>query len=107
MKRQAADAEVELNLLSTAKGGRQAAAANGYRPQYKVKDDYQTSAEHFFIDRESINPGEAAIAHVWFLTPEAYPHSLWVGRRIAVSEGSHVIGEATIKTIFNPLLQSE
>ncbi len=103
--RPAADAEVLFKLLPTMTGGRQTPAGTGYRPLYKLRDDYLTSVEHIFIDREAVKPGEEIVAHVWFITPEAYPHSLWVGRRIAVCEGSRVIGEACIRAVFNPLLQ--
>lgn len=41
---------------------------------------------------------------ITFLSPEAYPHSLWIGKKIGIQEGTRVVGHATITKIFNPLL---
>lgn len=42
---------------------------------------------------------------ITFLSPEAYPHSLWIGKKIGIQEGARVVGYATITKIFNPLLR--
>ena len=36
-----------------------------------------------------------------FLTPEAYPYSLWVGRKIELYEGKYHVGTMVIKEIMN------
>ena len=41
---------------------------------------------------------------ITFLSPEAYPHCLWIGKKINIQEGARVVGYATITKIFNPLL---
>ncbi len=38
------------------------------------------------------------------VTPEAYPHTLWIGRVLDVAEGSRVIGQSEIMRVLNPLL---
>lgn len=51
--------------------------------------------------------GASARGTITFLSPEAYPHCLWVGKRIPMQEGAHVVGYAVITRIDNPLLQAE
>ncbi|MFQ9554786.1 MAG: hypothetical protein ACLR1P_02040 [Oscillospiraceae bacterium] len=55
----------------------------------------------------SVPPGASARGTITFLSPEAYPHCLWVGKRIPMQEGAHVVGYAVITRIDNPLLQAE
>jgi len=99
-----ADVEAEVTLLATERGGRRSPAATGHRPQHRVLPDYQTSGEHCYIGRTQLQPGETALATIKFLSPEAYPHCLWVGRVLEVAEGDRVVGSARITRIFNPLL---
>ena len=57
------------------------------------------------LDTERVSTGDEARAHVWFLTPDVYPHTLWVGRVLTVAEGSRPVGSATIVDVFNPVLK--
>ena len=77
---------------------------NGYRPQHRVLPDYQTSGEIELIDRASLRAGESALARIWYLSPEAYPKSLWVGKVIDVCEGSRVVGSTRVVEVCNPVL---
>lgn len=99
------DVEAEITLL--AEGGRQTGVFSGYRPAHKVKDDYLTTGIHHYISSNEVKPGEAALGTIAFITPEAYPHSLWVGRVIDIQEGSRVVGHARITRIMNPLLAAD
>lgn len=99
-----ADAEVTLTLLASELGGKGRAVMSGYRPAYGIKEDYWTSTNHEFLDRLELEPGASGRARVWFLSPEVYPKSLWIGREIPVAEGSRVVGKAVVVAIFNPLL---
>ncbi|GAB3361657.1 hypothetical protein GCM10027430_35630 [Lysobacter tyrosinilyticus] len=99
------DAQVVLRLTSTQTGGKSRSVTSGYRPNYAIRSDYLTSVHHELIDLYEIAPGGQGIANVWFITPEIYPHSLWEGREIQVSEGSRAIGSATILAVFNPMLR--
>lgn len=103
----AADAEVILRLLSTADGGKERRITSGYRPNYAIRGDYLTSTNHELINASELAPGTEGRANVWFITPEVYPHTLWPGREITVSEGSHVIGTAIVVQVFNPILVAE
>lgn len=77
---------------------------SGYRPTYKIRADYWSSAHHEFFGDGRVATGERCLAEVWLLTPEAYPHSLWVGRSLDVSEGPVIVGKVEIVQIFNPLI---
>lgn len=99
-----ADAEVILRLLSTVDGGKERAILSGYRPNYAIRNDYLTLTNHELIDASELAPGDEGRANVWFIAPEVYPHSLWPGREIAVSEGSRVVGTAVVVHVFNPIL---
>jgi len=77
---------------------------SGYRPIYQIQTDYWTSVHHEFTEVEFVATGDRANAEVWFLSPEQYPHSLWVGRELPVAEGSRKIGNATVLKVLNPVL---
>lgn len=79
---------------------------SGYRPIYKVKFDYWSSAHHEFIDASRVETGQQAHAEVWLLSPQAYPQTFWIGRRIEVAEGVRLIGVADVLQVLNPLLES-
>lgn len=102
------DALVSFYLLTEKEGGRNKPAFNGYRPQYKVLPDYQTSASHFFLmDEECLLPGRSEKAFVTFLSPEAYPNCLKINQVIDVYEGARLIAKSTIIEIYNELLLSD
>jgi hypothetical protein len=101
------DIEAEVWFIPTEEGGKSKPAFSGYRPQHLIMDNYQTSGEHQYINKEQVNPGERAIAKIWFISPEVYPKSLWIGREIEIKEGSWLVGCAKVTKIFNPILESE
>jgi elongation factor Tu len=100
------DVEAEITLLATADGGRSNGTFSGYRPQHKVRDDYLTTGVHQYFGCDSVLPGQTVLGAITFITPEAYPHCLWVGRVIEIQEGSRVIGRARITRIMNALLET-
>ena len=101
----APDVEAEITLFSSAEGGRQTPAQSGYRPQHKIREDYLTSGTHHYIGCTEVLPGQTVKGTITFITPEAYPHCLWVGREIDIQEGGRVYGRARITKILNPLLE--
>jgi len=101
----APDVEAEITLLPTAEGGRQTAASSGYRPEHKVRNDYLTTGVHQYIGCDEVLPGQTVRGTITFITPEAYPQSLWVGREIDLQEDSRVVGRARITRILNALLE--
>ena len=99
------DAEVILSLIPTESGGKTRSILSGYRPVYCVKPDYWTSTHHELIGVTELLPGQQCNANVWFVSPEYYPHALWVGQELNVAEGSKKVGTAIITNVFNVLLQ--
>lgn len=99
------DIEVMFELTSPRFDGGTKVVLSGYRPTYEIRDDYWTSAHHEFVGVERLLTGQRALAKVWLLSPEAYPHSLWTGRRLHVAEGSRIVGTAEVLTVINPVLQ--
>jgi len=94
------DVEVEFDFV----GVRKRPASNGYRPAHMLKDDYLTTGMHYYYDTGEIAGNGKAIGSIKFVTPEAYPNCLWVGKKISIQEGIKIIGYATIIKIFNPIL---
>lgn len=101
------DCEAVVTFLSTEEGGRQGPARSGYRPHHRVRDDYLTTGIHQYIDQEWVQPGESARAYITFITPEAYPRCLWIGRVLYVQEGSKVVASARIVRVFNAVLDRD
>lgn len=94
------DVEVIFEFNST----RRNPAYDGYRPAHLVTDNYLTTGIHHYYGVESVPPNGTAKGTITFLTPEAYPHCLWIGKKIRIQEGAHIVGYATITRIYNPVL---
>ncbi|WP_157655175.1 hypothetical protein [Burkholderia ubonensis] len=99
------DLIVNFSLTAHRSGGSSKKVISGYRPIYKVRNDYGSSAHHEFVDATGVCTGHQCKAEVWLLSPEAYPHTFWLGRRVEVAEGSRVVGVADVLEIVNPLLE--
>lgn len=98
------DAIVRFTLTAESSAGGPRTVSSGYHPHYDVREDYWTSVQHQFLDVDHVTTGGTAMAHVVFIMPEAYPHSLWPGRKLNVREGDRIVGEAMIIEVFNPVL---
>lgn len=97
------DVEAIFKFNST----RKSPARDGYRPAHLVNDHYLTTGVHHYYGVESVPPNGTAKGTITFITPEAYPHCLWVGKKITIQEGVRIVGYATITSIYNPLLRLE
>ena len=93
------DVEVIFEFNET----RRTPANDGYRPAHLVTDHYLTTGIHHYYGVESVPPKGT----ITFLSPESYPHCLWVGKKIRIQEGDRIVGYATITNIYNPLLSLE
>src|SRR3974377_1892723 len=91
------DVEAEITL--------QRQAQSGFHPQHKVREDSLTWGVHDYIGCTEVLPGQTVKGTITFITPEAYPHCLWVGREIDIQEGNRVGGRARITRDLNPLLE--
>lgn len=97
----------DVEVIFTFNHIRKNPARNGYRPHHLVTDTYLTTGVHHYYDVDEVPPGGSAKGTITFLSPEAYPHCLWIGKEIRIQEGTHVVGSATITRIFNPLLYGD
>ena len=94
-----------VTLLPSDAGGRSVPAESGYRPHHRLLGHYQTSGEHHYVGCSALNPGETAESTISFLEPLAYLKSITKGDVIEISEGSRVVGHATILAVLNPVLE--
>lgn len=97
----------DVEVLFTFNGTRRHPAVNGYRPHHLVTENYLTTGVHHYHDTDSVPPNGTAKGTITFITPEAYPHSLRIGKRINIQEGTRIVGYATVLEIYNPVLQRE
>lgn len=63
-----------------------------------------TTGVHCYFGVSQVPPGGTARGTITFLSPEAYPHCLHIGKVIPIQEGERIVGYATIEQILNPLL---
>ena len=97
----------DVEVIFEFNGARIYPAIDGYRPAHLVVDDYLTTGIHHYYNVDSVPPNGTAKGTITFLSPEAYPHCLWIGKIINIQEGGQIVGYATITEIFNPLLQAK
>lgn len=88
-------------------GARKNPVCDGYRPAHLVTDNYLTTGIHHYYDTDFVPPDGTARGTITFISPEAYPHSLWIGKTINIQEGERTVGYATITQIYNTLLINE
>ena len=100
------DAEVIFQMTTARSDGAARTVLSGYRPEYGIRPDYLTCTHHEFDNDVGVSTGQSRTARVWFLTPEIYPHTLWIGRVLEVREGSRTVGQSTVTHIDNPLMLS-
>ena len=92
--------DVQLQLLATEAGGKANSIRSGYTPSWKLGN--QPLGESILNDGrilldagEALAPGHTGLARLVPLAPE-YWSEVCVGTVIAMLEGSHVVGHATI-----------
>ena len=95
------DAEVTFRFNGTRRGP----AADGYRPVHRILEGYLTTGVHHYFGVDRVAPDGEARGTITFITPEAYPKSLWVGKVLHIQEGERVVGTATVERILNSLLE--
>ena len=95
----------DVEALIEFNGTKNRPVCSGYRPAHLVKDDYLTTGTHTYYSDEPIPPNGKTMGTITFITPGAYPHSLWIGKKVRIQEGERIVGYATITKIFNHLLQ--
>lgn len=97
----------DVEVIFEFNGTRKNPANDGYRPAHLVTDAYLTTGIHHYYGVESVAPNGTAKGTITFLSPESYPHCLWIGKKIRMQEGGRIVGYATVTRIYNPLLRLE
>ena len=75
----------------------------GYRPAHMVQEGYLTTGVHSYYNVGGDT--DEMKGTIKFISPEYYPNSLWIGKKIEMYEGSKIIGYAIITKIFNSILE--
>ncbi len=75
----------------------------GYRPTHLICEGCLTTGVHSYYNIENDTNGVVK-GTITFISPEAYPACLWIGKQITMYEGSTIVGNAIITRIFNPIL---
>lgn len=97
----------DVEVLFEFNGTRKNPAVDGYRPSHLIEDDYLTTGIHHYYEVDLVQPDGSAKGTITFITPEAYPHCLWIGKKINIQEGERIVGYATILDIYNPILRKK
>ena len=69
-----------------------------------IKEDYQTSVCFQTVDGNDMVYEQPSRCYVNFITPNIYPHTLWIGREIELYEGKLLVGTMVIEEIKNSIL---
>mgnify|MGYP000961834722 CR=1 FL=1 len=99
--------EPDVEVVFEFNGTRMNPAHDGYRPAHLITDTYLTTGVHHYYDVTEVPQNGQARGTITFISPEAYPACLWVGKKINIQEGEKIVGYATIAKIFNPILNSQ
>ena len=95
----------DVEVVFKFNGTRMYPAHDGYRPAHLISDTYLTTGVHHYYDVSEVPSNGQAKGTITFISPEAYPACLWVGKKIRIQEGEKVVGFATITQIFNTVLE--
>ena len=101
------DSPADVEVTFRFNGTRRTLAADGYRPAHRIREDYLTTGVHHYFDVTQVAPDGQARGTITFITQEAYPGCLWVGKILDICEGERVVGTATVEKVFNPILRRE
>lgn len=97
----------DVAVLFQFNGTRRTPIIDGYRPAHLVMDGYLASGIHHYYTYNPIPPDGKTEGTITFISPQDYPHCLWIGKKVNIQEGDRVVGVATITKIYNRQLQIE
>ena len=97
----------DVEVLFEFNGARKTPVIDGYRPAHLVTEDYLTTGIHHYYEVDAVLPNGTAKGTITFLSPDAYPCCLWIGKKISIQEGERIVGQATIVDIFNSILENK
>ena len=94
----------DIEVLFEFNGMRKGYVFDGYRPAHLITDNYLTTGIHHYYEVDSVAPDGIVKGTITFITPEVYPHCLWIGKKNSIQEGERIIGYATVLSIYNSIL---
>jgi translation elongation factor EF-Tu-like GTPase len=94
------DVEVEITYLPTEHGGPSCPVVSGYRPQFYY-GAHDWVAQHTYIDREQVQPGDTVRAYLTFLSPQEHLGRLDVGMPFLIREGQRTVGYGRVLRIVD------
>jgi len=94
------DVEVEITYLPTEHGGPSCPLVSGYRPQFYY-DGHDWVAQHSYIDREQVQPGDTVRAYLTFLSPQDHVGRLEIGTPFLIREGQRTVGYGRVLRIVD------
>ncbi|MCR5072780.1 MAG: hypothetical protein K6A39_02980 [Clostridiales bacterium] len=97
------DVEVSFSFNGT----RQSPAADGYRPPHELIRGNLTSGIQHYYNKQTVEADGTAEGTINFLKPEFYPKTLWIGKEIPFYDDCKIAGTATVRLIFNPVLDRD
>jgi elongation factor Tu len=102
----AQDIEVELHFLPTDRGGNSNPVRSGYRPQFFYRGQ-DWDAEHTYIDRDEVLPGESVRAYLTFMSPQLHVGHVAEGMPFLVREGHRTVAYGRVLRILDLLASAE
>lgn len=98
----------QLEYRTSEEGGRKTPAFSNYRPQVQFHhlNDFQTSGQQIFIDKEVVYPGESVEAEISLISYYGLIGNIDIGSTFNFLEGSRVIGTGTVTKFLNPHLEN-
>ena len=94
----------DIEVIFYMNDSRKTAAFDGYRPSHQINGLYLTSGVHHYYFTGKLEPNSYALGAIKFITPEYYPHCLFVGKTIEFQEGERIVGKAIVLRIINKKL---
>ena len=101
------DRPPDVEVIFVFNGQKKQKIIDGYRPAHLVMPNYLTTGIHHYYEIDYALPDGVATGTITFISPEYYPHCLWVGKKISIQEGNRIVGSAIITKIMNPLLSAD
>lgn len=75
-----------------------------YRGCGAIQEDYLTSLCFQTLDGNDMLYAQPHSCYVNFFSPNVYPYTLWIGRKIELYEGKCHVGTMVVEEIKNPIL---
>ena len=101
------DFEAEIYFLATGEGGRRSPVASGYRPNHDLGLEETNDAQHEYVGREWVYPGESVLARLHLFAPHLQAKRLYVSMEFTVREGAKIVGRGRITRVTNPSLDRD